>query len=185
MSADWRPDDSLSERDSTGQVRGVLRITDALRKNKVSLGTGVITSRDRGMAAVRRDLKRTGLPRGVEQWLMPVVVADGNFLFFISRLKPNTKVPRHAHDDIDVLRIIIKGELKVGRVTLKPGDFMLALRGVAYATQAGPQGCIIAYGHITPPPPGPGPGPGGTGTGRRRATSRSQATRSASRSAPQ
>jgi quercetin dioxygenase-like cupin family protein len=147
----------LSERDSKGQVRGVLRISDALRKNKVSLGKGVITSRDRGMAAVRRDLKRTGMPRGVEQWLMPVVVADGNFLFFISRLKPGTKVPRHSHDDIDVLRVVIKGELKVGRVTLKPGDFMLALRGVEYATQAGPQGCTICYGHISPPAPGPGP----------------------------
>ena len=160
MSAKWRPDDSLSERDSNGLVRGVQRINDALQKHKVSVGKGITTSRDRGMANARRDLKRKGMLPDVEQWLEPFVVADGDFLFFTSRLKPGTKVPRHSHPDFDVLRVVIKGSLKVGRLTLRPGDIMLVQRGQQYATQAGPQGCTIFYGHIAPSPPGPGPGPG-------------------------
>jgi hypothetical protein len=149
----------LSERDAKGQVRGVQRINDALRKNKVSFGKGVITSRDKGMAAVRRDLKRTGMPRGVEQWQEPIVVVDGDVLFFESRLKPNTKVPRHSHDDVDVLRVVIKGDLTVGRVHLKQGDYMLARRGVEYGTQAGPQGCTVFYAHLKGPGPRPMPPP--------------------------
>ena len=171
MSPEWSPDDSLSARDSKGQVNGVKRINDALRKNKVSPAKGIVTSRDRGMAAARRDLKRTGMPKGVEQWQEPIVVADGEFLFFTSRLKPNTKVPRHSHDDIDVIRVVIKGTLKVGRVTLKAGDTMVALRGNKYATQAGPGGCVIWYGHLTPRPGPVPPGPGTTP--RKRSVSRS------------
>jgi redox-sensitive bicupin YhaK (pirin superfamily) len=149
----------LSERDAKGQVRGVQRINAALRKNKVSVGKGITTSRDKGMAAVRRDLKRTGMPRGVEQWQEPIVVADGDFLFFTSRLKPNTKVPRHSHEGIDVVRVVIEGHLQIGDLVLGPGDSMLVLRGEEYAIQAGKDGCTVFYGHIRVPGPRPMPTP--------------------------
>jgi anti-sigma factor ChrR (cupin superfamily) len=156
MSSKYRPDDSLSERDQKGELKGARRITDALKKNKVRLGKGVITSRDTGMAAVRRDLKRTGLPPGVEHWQMPIVLGQGgDILCFISRLKPGTKVPEHAHEGIAVFRVILGGELKYGRKTLKTGDFILIPGGVNYAVQAGPQGCSIFYAHIPWPFPWP------------------------------
>lgn len=156
MSSEWRPDDSLSERDQKGELRGTRKIIDALQKNKVRLGKGVITSRDTGMAAVRRDLKRTGLPRGVEHWQIPIVLGhDGDILFFISRLKPNAKVPEHAHEGIAVFRVILDGELKIGRKTLKAGDWVLVTGGERYSAQAGPQGCSVFYAHIPWPFPWP------------------------------
>ncbi len=147
MSSEWRPDDSLSERDQKGEVRGARRIKNALTKNKVRLGKGVITSRDTGMAAVRRDLKRTGLPRGVEHWQMPIMLGQGgDIVCFTSRLKPGTKVPEHAHKQA-VFRVVIEGELKTGRKTLKAGDWMLVPAGQIYSVQAGPTGCKIFYAH--------------------------------------
>jgi mannose-6-phosphate isomerase-like protein (cupin superfamily) len=144
MSSNWRPDDSLSQRNKKGQLTGALRISAALRKNKVRLGEGVSTSRDTGMAAVRRDLKRTGMPRGVESWQIPVVLGD--ILWFINCFDPWTIVPMHAHTQ-DSFRIVISGELKFGRKTLKPGDWMFVPAGQAYSVQAGSAKCCILYGH--------------------------------------
>lgn len=145
MSSNWRPDDSLSERDKKGELRGAGRIKGALNKNKIRLGGGVITSRDTGMAAVRRDLKRTGMPRGVESWQIPVVLG-GDVLCFISCLKPRTIVPEHAHHQA-VFRVVISGELRYGRKTLKPGDWMFVPGGETYSIQAGLDGCCVFYAH--------------------------------------
>jgi mannose-6-phosphate isomerase-like protein (cupin superfamily) len=144
MTSEWRPDDSLSQRDKKGQKKGALRISAALRKNKVRLGKGVITSRDTGMAAVRRDLKRTGMPPGVESWQLPVGLGD--IIWFITCYAPWTIVPLHAHAQ-DSLRIVISGELKFGRKTLKPGDWMLVPAGQTYSVEAGSKKVCIAYAH--------------------------------------
>jgi quercetin dioxygenase-like cupin family protein len=148
MTSEWRPDDSLSERDKKGELRGARRIKAALTKNKVRLGKGVITSRDTGMAAVRRDLKRTGLPPGVSQSQIPIVLGHGgDFVCFISILKPGTIVPEHAHKQA-VFRVVISGELIFGRKTLKAGDWMFVPPGVAYSIEAGPKAPLhIFYGH--------------------------------------
>jgi hypothetical protein len=156
MSTKYRPDDSLSERNQKGELNGTRRIIDALKKNNVHLGKGVITSRDTGMAAVRRDLKRTGLPPGVEHWQMPIVLGErGDILCFISRLKPNTIVPEHAHEGIAVFRVVIEGKLIYGRKTLHPGDHIFIPGGVKYAVKGGPEGCVIFYAHIPWPFPWP------------------------------
>jgi mannose-6-phosphate isomerase-like protein (cupin superfamily) len=146
MSSNWRPDDSLSERDTKGQLMGARRIKAALRKNKVSLGKGVITSRDPGMAAVRRDLKRSGMPKGVQTYQMPIVVGR-DLLCFISSLDPGTIVPEHAHSHA-VLRVVIEGELIFGRKTLKPGDWMFVPARTTYSIRAGrKKKLLIFYGH--------------------------------------
>ena len=156
MTAKYRPDDSLSERDQKGELKGARRIKDALQKNNVRLGKGVITSRDTGMAAVRRDLKRTGLLPGVEHWQMPIVLGErGEILCFISRLKPNARVPEHAHEGIGVFRVILDGCLKYGRKTLNRGDWMLVPGGVDYEVQACSEGCVVFYGHFPWPIPWP------------------------------
>jgi mannose-6-phosphate isomerase-like protein (cupin superfamily) len=146
MSSNWRPDDSLSERDTKGQLMGARRIKAALRKNKVSLGKGVITSRDTGMAAVRRDLKRSGMPRGVQTYQMPIVVGR-DLLCFISSLDPGTVVPEHAHTHA-VLRVVIEGELIFGRKILKAGDWMFVPARTRYSIRAGrKKKLIVFYGH--------------------------------------
>jgi hypothetical protein len=156
MSATYRPDDSLSERDQKGELNGVRKIKEALKKNNVHLGKGVLTSRDTGMAAVRRDLKRTGLPAGVEHWQMPIVLGERqDILCFISRLKSNAIVPEHGHEKVAVFRVVIEGKLIYGRKTLNPGDHMFVPGGVKYAVKGGPEGCVIFYAHIPWPFPWP------------------------------
>jgi quercetin dioxygenase-like cupin family protein len=137
MSSEWRPDDSLNERDKNGDLRAWRMIRAALRKNKVSLGKGVITSRDPGIAAVTRDLKRSGMPAGVEQWLLPLIVGpqDG-VLYFRSQLEPGAVVPSHSHTH-SVFRVVVDGELKFGRKTLTAGDWMYVPAGVSYSIAAG------------------------------------------------
>ena len=148
MSSNWRPDDSLSELDKKGELIGARRVKAAVRRNKVSLGKGVITSRDAGVAAVTRDLKRTGMPKGVQTWQIPVVF--GHYLLaFISVLDPGTIVPEHEHT-VGVFRVVIEGELIFGRKTLKPGDWMYVPAGTRYSIQAGKKKgkkLKLFYGH--------------------------------------
>ncbi len=150
MSSNWRPDDSLMKADSKGRVQGTRRVVEALHKNGVRYGKGVITSRDKGVAAAQRDLKREGMPRGVESWQIPVVFRPGgDVLSFITRMKPGAIVPKHSHDHA-VVRFVFKGSLKYGRVTLKIGDWMFVAAGQEYSVMAGVDGCSVLYGHGSP-----------------------------------
>jgi quercetin dioxygenase-like cupin family protein len=150
MSSEWRPDDSMMEADKRGTVRGARRVADALRKNGVHYGKGVITSRDKGVAASLRSLKREGMPRGSESWQIPLVFRPtGDVLSFITHMRPGAMVPPHSHDHA-VVRFVFKGSLKYGRVTLKVGDWMFVPAGQTYSVTAGPSGCHILYGHGGP-----------------------------------
>ncbi|MHB8612040.1 MAG: cupin domain-containing protein [Candidatus Dormibacteraceae bacterium] len=122
----------------------------SLRKHGVRYGKGVITSRDKGVAAAQRDLKREGMPPGVESWQIPVVFRpSGDILSFITRMKAGATVPAHSHDH-SVIRFVFKGSLKYGRLTLKVGDWMYVPAGQVYSVTAGPGGCTILYGHGLP-----------------------------------
>jgi quercetin dioxygenase-like cupin family protein len=155
MSSGWRPDDSLLDRNSKGQVKGARRVNDVLRKGGIRAANRITTSRDQGMSAARTALKRTGMPTGVEQWQLPVALPLEGVLVFISRMKPGAVVPLHAHR-VWVFRIVISGSLKYAGKTLKPGDWMLVPPGKEYTIEAGPKGCVICYAHCLPPgPPGP------------------------------
>jgi len=86
VSSEWRPDDSLLERGENDEVRGTRRVKDALEKHGIRYGDRVITSRDKGMDEVKGDLKRSGMPPGVEQWQVPIVVKpSGEALSFTGR----------------------------------------------------------------------------------------------------
>lgn len=153
MTSSWRPDDSLMKADEKGHSQGARRVSDALKKHGVRYGNGVITSRDKGVAAAQRDLKRTGMPPGVEQWQIPIVFRPtGDVLSFMGRMKPGATVPAHSHE-FGVARVVIKGELKFGRKTLKVGDWMFVPAGVVYAVTAGPSGCQVQYHHSPCPWP--------------------------------
>jgi hypothetical protein len=145
MSSNWRPDDSLNERDKKGVLNGEKKIKAALAKNKVRIGKGVTTSRDKGMAAVKRDLKKTGMPRGVQSFQIPFVL--GGCLWFLSCYEPGTIVPMHAHKLV-IFRIVISGEMRYGGKTLKQGDWMYVPAGQAYSIQAGATEKLwVLYGH--------------------------------------
>lgn len=155
MSSEWRPDDSLMEQDEKGRSRGAQRVIDALTNRNVRYGNEVLTSRDKRVVAVQRDLKRTGMLPGVEQWQIPMVFRPtGDVLSFLSRMKPGVRVPAHSHE-FGVARIVVGGSLvarfvtegSTKRVTLKVGDWMFVPAGLSYALQAGLHGCIVFYHH--------------------------------------
>jgi quercetin dioxygenase-like cupin family protein len=147
MSSNWRPDDSLMKADAKGHVQGAHRVSDALKKRGVRYGKGVITSRDKGVAATQRDLEREGMPKGVRSWQIPIVFRpSGDVLGFMTRMNKGATVPAHSHDHA-VVRIVFKGSLKYGRVTLKAGDWMIVPAGVEYSVTAGIDGCSILYAH--------------------------------------
>lgn len=157
MSPGWRPDDSILDRNRKGEVKAVRRAQDALRKQGITIGDRILTSRDRGMAAVNRALKQTGLPTGVQHWQLPVPLgSSADVVAFISRLKPGALVPDHAHK-VGVFRIVMSGSLLYDRHTFKTGDWMYVPPGQAYSVQAGPEGCVIFYGHWPIPWPWPWP----------------------------
>jgi mannose-6-phosphate isomerase-like protein (cupin superfamily) len=144
MSIEWRPDDSLSARNKKGQTKGALRASAALRKHKIRLGKGIITSRDRGMAAATHDLKRTGMPPGVESWQLPILFFGLHWYW--TCFDAFTVVPVHSHDH-DSLRVVVSGELKFGRKTLKPGDWMFVPAGQTYSVRTGSLKVCILYPH--------------------------------------
>jgi anti-sigma factor ChrR (cupin superfamily) len=159
VSTNWRPDDSLLERNAKGQFKGAQRVREALRQNKVQAANRITTSRDPGMAAARRTLKRTAMPTGVEQWQLPVPQPLDNLMITITRMRPGVTVPTHSHK-VWVFRFIIQGSLKYGNKTLRAMDWMLVPPNQPYSITAGPEVCIILYGHCVPIGPAP-PGPGG------------------------
>jgi quercetin dioxygenase-like cupin family protein len=157
--ATWRPDDSLLDAGARGETKGSRRVKDALRKRGMRPGNRIVTSRDPGMAAARNDLKRSGMPPGVQQWQLPIAVPVPNLLVFTSTMKAGARVPEHVHK-VWVFRVVTSGTLKYGGKTLKAGDWMMVPPGQAYSISAGTGGCTIFYAHCLPPPPPPGP-PGG------------------------
>ena len=160
MSSNWRPDDSPLKPNAKGQYRAAQRVRDALRKNKVQATDRITTSRDPGMAAAQRSLKRTGMPVGSQSWQLPVAHPLDNLMITITRMRPGATVETHTHK-VWVFRFIIQGSLKYGKRTLRPLDWMLVPPGEPYSVTAGPEGCVILYGHCDPIPPPPGPpGPG-------------------------
>jgi len=143
VSSAWRPDDSLSQRNKKGETKGALRVRAALRKNKVRLGKGIITSRDPGIAKVKRDLKRTGMPPGVQSWQLPILFCDLQWYWVCYDAR--TVVPMHSHAH-DSLRVVVSGELKFGNKTLKSGDWMLVPAGKTYSLRALSKVCVL-YPH--------------------------------------
>lgn len=145
---DWRPDDSLQERNEQGEVRGVRRIKDALEKHGVRYGDRIITSQDEGIAEVQRELERIPMPPGVEQWLVPIALGAGeDILVFMARFQPNATVPEHSHTDAQ-FRIVIEGSVRSAGKELKAGDWMLVPAGKSYSLEAGPDGCIMLHPYL-------------------------------------
>lgn len=154
MSSNWRPDDSIYDRDENGMVNGVRMVRDAHRKHGIRLGKRVITSQDKGMREAQMDLRRASSPAGVKQWLVPITHCpkedEREILWFVSELDPHAKVPTHAHRHAH-FRIIFAGSVKYGDIELKAGDWMAVPAGVEYSLEAGPSGASFMYPHPMPP----------------------------------
>lgn len=147
MSPSWRPDDSFLNKEA-GKVKGLTQVKDALKKGGVKGGRRVVTSRDEGQAEVRNDLKRTRLPKGFQQWQLPVALGpDQNIFFFRTVGAPGAVLPEHAHK-VDLLRFIISGSAYYKGRELTAGDWMFVPAGTPYGLMVGPNGVDVCHGYF-------------------------------------
>jgi len=142
----WTPDDTFHEI-IDGEFKGVLRVKNALKEMGLKLGDKVITSRDPSMMKLMEALRRTTLPKGFQQWQLPIILGGGNrpVMSFITFGEPNAEIPNHKHKDDCLLRIVLSGTIIYDQQELTTGDWMYVPTGLPYAFKAGKLGCIIMH----------------------------------------
>jgi quercetin dioxygenase-like cupin family protein len=146
MSPSWRPDDSFLEREGR-DFKGATRVRNALKKAGVRGGRQILTSRDKGIAETRDDLKRTRAPKGFQQWQLPVVLGrDRDIMVFKTVAAPDAVLPAHSHK-VDLFRVVISGSAFYRGQELTAGDWMFVPSGATYELTAGPGGFIILHGY--------------------------------------
>ena len=144
MSPKWRPDDSFLSLEG-GKIKGVTRVKDALKKAGVRGGSRIVTSRDKGLDATRADLKRTRMPKGFQQWQLPVALGpEKNVLAFMTVAEPDAELPEHSHG-VELFRVIVSGSVFYKDIELTTGHWMHVPKDASYALKAGPTGAIICH----------------------------------------
>lgn len=132
----WKPDASFREI-IDDEFKGVGRAKKALEAAGITLGDGVITSRDQKMAQVTEELRSASPPTGLIQWQLPIFSDDRATLYFISVAQPGAKVPPHKHGDDSIFRIVISGSLIFEGAEFVSGEWMYIPKGVSYSYEAG------------------------------------------------
>jgi hypothetical protein len=127
--AGWKPDDAVIE----GKP-GAARISAALRKHRIVIKDRVITSRDKGMDDLRYELRRLGMPPGIEQWQLPFVF-EGTTFAFLTVSDPGAVVPSHKHKR-NLFRIVLSGSIITDGIELKTADWMYVPKNVEYSYHA-------------------------------------------------
>lgn len=123
---------------------GLDRIRRGLKKAKVSLGKGILTSRDKDVQAASNALQVGNVPDGFQKWQLPIHL-DSPSQLFISTAKANAKVPAHSHNDGDGIRFIIAGSIIYRGVELTAGDWMFIPKGTSYSFEVGKLGASMCY----------------------------------------
>jgi hypothetical protein len=142
----WKPDDSFHDI-VDGEFRGVKRVKDALAELRLKMGNKIVTSRDKKMQPLVEKLRRTTMPKGFEQWQLPIVLGGRNrpVMLFITLGLPNAIVPEHRHPQDSVFRMVMSGSILYKRLELVAGDWMYVPEGQSYSFQAGRLGCTVAH----------------------------------------
>ncbi|MFL5101028.1 MAG: cupin domain-containing protein, partial [Xanthobacteraceae bacterium] len=61
---------------------------------------------------------------------------------YLIRGQPGARLPSHEHDDDEEI-YVLSGDLTMGTLTLRAGDFHLARRGVQHPTATTAAGCML------------------------------------------
>jgi anti-sigma factor ChrR (cupin superfamily) len=94
-----------------------------------------------GTLTVRADAGRwERLARGVERKILHTS-PDGRVTYLI-RGQPGARLPGHDHDD-DEETFVIEGDLTIGSLTLRAGDYHLARRGFHHPAASSQNGCLL------------------------------------------
>jgi hypothetical protein len=142
----WKPDDSFHDL-VDGEFKGVKRVNDALKANKIKLGNRIVTSREPEIIKLTEELRRTTLPQGFQQWQLPIVLGKGNrpVMSFITFGEPNAEIPNHKHKNDSLLRIVLSGAIIYKGQELTTGDWMYVPTGLPYSFKVGRFGCLLMH----------------------------------------
>ena len=122
---------------------GIKRIANANKSYKFNPDKAIVTSRDDVASKLMKKLKIDNIPNGFDKWQLPFSLDRAQL--FISVGLPNTKVPKHSHDEGAGIRFIVAGSIEFGGKELTAGDLMYIPKGSDYAFQVGKFGATMAY----------------------------------------
>ena len=106
----------------------------------------IVTSKDKGIAELMRNLQVRNIPDGFTKYQLPVAFIEGpGTQFYISIGAPGVQVPEHSHDEGDGLRYIVGGSIHYKEQELSSGDWMFIPKGARYSMEVGPLGAIMCY----------------------------------------
>jgi anti-sigma factor ChrR (cupin superfamily) len=80
------------------------------------------------------------LARGIERKVLHSS-SDGHITYLV-RGQPGARLPGHDHSDDEEI-FVLEGELTIGSVTLRAGDFHRARRGFSHPTATSATGCLL------------------------------------------
>ena len=123
--------------------QGLERIEKAVKAEGLDTKK-IVTSRDAKASKLREVLMTKNVPGGFMKWQLPVALQCQSQMF-ISVGAPNTKVPKHSHDDGPGLRFIGAGSILYNGKELTAGDWMYIPKGEPYSFEVGPLGATMFY----------------------------------------
>jgi anti-sigma factor ChrR (cupin superfamily) len=89
------------------------------------------------------------VPRGLRQAKMALGDVDSDPVFLITRMPPNTELPRHHHEAVFV-DAIAEGSLTMDGVEYPQGTVRFFPAGAVYGPQlSGPGGCVLLEFYAT------------------------------------
>jgi len=107
------------------------RIKSAIAAEAADLpGTITVRAGEGGWQTIARGIERKILYR-----------MEGRVTYLI-RGQPGARLPGHEHDDDEEIYVLL-GDLTMGPLTLRAGDFHLARRGVQHPTATTAEGCML------------------------------------------
>jgi len=89
-------------------------------------------------------LEVKNVPPGFKKWQLPVALRCESQMF-ITFAPPNSKVPRHSHDEGPGIRFIMTGSILYKGKELTSGDWMYLPAGAEYEYQVGNLGAVMCY----------------------------------------
>ena len=107
------------------------RIKSAIADAAADLpGTITVRASEGGWQTIARRVERKILYRTEER------------VTYLIRGQPGARLPGHEHDDDEEI-YVLQGDLTMGTLTLRAGDFHLARRSVQHSTATTAEGCML------------------------------------------
>lgn len=147
----WIPDVSLFEL-VDGEMKGILRVKDALKRQGLDSENIIFTSKDANVISLVKELEITSMPVGFTQYQLPFLMPSINSIYFLTYGQPNSRFPEHTHTQEGGLRVIINGSIIFNEMEFTAGEWLYISKGCSYSFTVGNSGCVIfhAYGPQDP-----------------------------------